>query len=48
MYITAVQSNYDRERDAKMTTITELMAFIGLLVLSGVKRAVHVNYGYVS
>ena len=44
MYITAVQSNYDRERDAKMTTKTELMAFIGLLVLSGVKRAGHVSF----
>ena len=38
MYITAVQSNYDRERDAIITTKTELMAFLGLLVLSGVKR----------
>ena len=34
MYIKAVQSNYDRERDAKITTKTELMAFLGLLVLS--------------
>ena len=44
MYIKAVQSNYDRERDAKMTTKTELMALIGLLVLSGVKRAGHVSF----
>ena len=44
MYITAVQSNYDRKRDAKITTKTELMAFLGLLVLSGVKRAGHVNF----
>ena len=41
MYITAVQSNYDRERDAKITTKTELKAFLRLLVLSGVKRAGH-------
>ena len=32
MYVTAVQSNYDRERDEKITTKTELMAFLGLLV----------------
>ena len=44
MYITAVQSNYDRERDAKITTKTELKAFLGLLVLSGVKRAGHVSF----
>ena len=44
MYITAVQSNYDRKRDAKITTKTELMAFLGLLVLSGVKRAGHVSF----
>ena len=44
MYITAAQSNYDRERDAKITTKTELMAFLGLLVLSGVKRAGHVSF----
>ena len=40
MYITAVQSNYDREKDTKVTTKTEL----GLLVLSGVKRAGHVSF----
>ena len=44
MYITAVQSNYDRERDAKITTKTELKAFLGLLVLSGAKRAGHVSF----
>ena len=44
MYITAVQSNYDRERDAKNTTKTELIAFLRLLVLSGVKRAGHVSF----
>ena len=44
MYITAVQSNYDRKRDAKIATKTELMAFLGLLVLSGVKRAGHVSF----
>ena len=44
MYMTAVQSNYDRERDAKITTKTELKAFLGLLVLSDVKRAGHVSF----
>ena len=44
MYITVIQSNYDRERDAKITTKTELMAFLGSLVLSGVKRAGHVSF----
>ena len=44
MYITAVRSNYDRKRDAKILTKTELMAFLGLLVLSGVKRAEHVSF----
>ena len=44
MYITAVQSTYDRERDAKITTKTELMAFLGLLILSYVKRAGHVSF----
>ena len=43
-YITAVQSNCDRKRDAKITTKTELMAFLGLLVLSGVKRAGHLSF----
>ena len=44
MYITAVQSNYDRKREAKITTKTELGAFLGLLVLSGVKRGGHVSF----
>ena len=39
MYITTVQSSYDRERDTKILAKTELMAFLGLLLLSGVKRA---------
>ena len=44
MHITAVQSNYDRKRDAKINTKTELLAFLGLLILSGVKRAGHVSF----
>ena len=44
MYITAVQSNYNREKDPKITANTELMAFLGLLVLSGVKRAGHGSF----
>ena len=44
MYITTVQSSYDRERDAKILTKTELIAFLGLLFLSGVNRAGHVSF----
>ena len=44
MYVTTVHSSYDRERDAKIITKTELMAFLGLLFLSGVKRAEHVSF----
>ena len=44
MYITTIQSNYDRERDARILTKTELMAFLGLLFLSGVKRVGYVSF----
>ena len=44
MYITTVQLSYDTERDAKILTKTVLMAFLGLLFLSGVKRAGHVSF----
>ena len=44
MYITTVQSSYDKERDAKILTKTEVMAFFGLLFLSGVKRPEHVSF----
>ena len=35
---TTVQSSYDRKRDAKIFTKTELMAFLGLLFLSRCKE----------
>ena len=34
MYITTVQLSYDRERDANILTKTELMAFLGLLLVT--------------
>lgn len=34
---------YSRERDVKWTTKAELLALIGLLYLTGVKRANHTN-----
>ena len=43
MYITTVQSSYDR-RDAKILTKTELMVFLGVLFLSGVKSAGHASF----
>jgi len=42
--IANVQSKYQTERDAKNVTKTELMAFLGLLFLSGVKRASHTHF----
>ena len=44
MYITTAQSSYDRERDAKIFTKTDLMAFLELLFLSGVKRDGDVSF----
>ena len=44
MYITTAQSSYVRERDAKIFTKTDLIAFLELLFLSGVKRAGDVSF----
>jgi len=44
IHIANVQSKYQTERDAKNVTKTELMAFLGLLFLSGVKRASHTHF----
>ncbi|UYV74574.1 hypothetical protein LAZ67_12000179, partial [Cordylochernes scorpioides] len=33
-----------RERDAKLTTVTEILDLFGLLIMSGVKRAAHLTY----
>ncbi|KAI2796684.1 hypothetical protein BLOT_015698 [Blomia tropicalis] len=38
------QSNYGRERDAKINSKNELMPFFGLLILTGVKNVNHTNY----
>jgi hypothetical protein len=44
IHIASVQSKFQTERDAKNVTKTELKAFLGLLFLSGVKRASHSNF----
>ena len=44
IHIANVQSKYQIERHAKNVTKTELMAFLGLLFLSGVKRARRTNF----
>lgn len=38
MYISKVQKNYKRDRDAKFITKNEMMVFFGLLILSGIKK----------
>lgn len=43
-FILSIQANYERERDARFTTKSEIMAFIGLLILSGVKKVNHTNF----
>lgn len=42
--ISRVRPNFDRERDAKDVTKTEMLAFIGLLFLSGCKKQNHTNF----
>ncbi|CAH2005995.1 unnamed protein product [Acanthoscelides obtectus] len=42
--ISRVRENYDRERDAKDVTKTEMLAFIGLLFLSGSKKQNHTHF----
>jgi len=44
IHIANVQSKYQTERDEKNVTKTELMAFLGLLFLSGVKWASHTHF----
>lgn len=44
MYISTVQKNYKRDRDAKFITKNEMMAFFGLLFLSGIKKGNHTNF----
>ncbi|UYV66270.1 hypothetical protein LAZ67_4001087 [Cordylochernes scorpioides] len=43
-YISKIKEHFSRERDAKLTTATEILALFGLLIMSGVKRAAHLTY----
>ncbi|UYV75364.1 hypothetical protein LAZ67_12003671 [Cordylochernes scorpioides] len=43
-YISNIKEHFSRERDAKLTTVTETLALFGLLIMSGVKRAAHLTY----
>ncbi|UYV77475.1 hypothetical protein LAZ67_15001152 [Cordylochernes scorpioides] len=43
-YISNIKEHFSRERDAKLTTVTEILALFGLLIMSGVKRAAHLTY----
>ncbi|UYV81889.1 hypothetical protein LAZ67_21000042 [Cordylochernes scorpioides] len=43
-YISNIKEYFSRERDAKLTTVTEILALFGLLIMSGVKRAAHLTY----
>ncbi|UYV64454.1 SGPP1 [Cordylochernes scorpioides] len=36
--------DFSRERDAKLTTVTEILDLFGLLIMSGVKKAAHFTY----
>lgn len=44
MEIEKLRVNYDRPRDAKNTTTNEVLAFIGILILAGVKKQNHTNF----
>ena len=44
IHVANMQSKYQTERHEKNVTKTELMAFLGLLFLSAVKRARHKNF----
>lgn len=43
-YVLSIQLQYARERDAKFVTKCEMMAFIGLLILSSVKKVNHTHF----
>ncbi|UYV76791.1 hypothetical protein LAZ67_14002026 [Cordylochernes scorpioides] len=43
-YISNIKEHFSGERDAKLTTVTEILALFGLLIMSGVKRAAHLTY----
>lgn len=39
IYIDTIKNKYKRERDAKSTTLTEMRAFVGLLIVIGANRS---------
>ncbi|UYV70979.1 hypothetical protein LAZ67_8001310 [Cordylochernes scorpioides] len=41
---TKIIDNECMKRDAKLTTVTEILALFGLLIMSGIKRAAHSTY----
>lgn len=43
-YILSIQTNFQRERDCKILSYEEFLAFFGLLYMSGVLRSSHLNY----
>ncbi|UYV67493.1 hypothetical protein LAZ67_5000897 [Cordylochernes scorpioides] len=43
-YMSNIKEHFSRDRDAKLTTVTEILALFGLLIMSGVKRAAHLTY----
>lgn len=43
IFITTISQNFQRERDARITSIIEIRAFIGLLYFCGVHKSSHVN-----
>jgi len=44
VYIDSIKEKFQRDRDAKYVSMNELQAFLGLLILSGVKKAGHTSF----
>lgn len=44
IYIEEIRCNFQRDRDSKSTNAEEIRAFLGLLIMSGVLRASHLNF----
>lgn len=44
VYIDSIKEKFQRDRDAKYVSMNELQAFLGLLILSGVKTAGHTSF----
>lgn len=43
IYLDRIRPKFDRSRDARPTSLTEIKALIGLLYLAGVHQSSHVN-----